>query len=274
MSGKSMKMLCLALAGALIVCAVPMAALAEFTVGEQSSPCEADLDGDGAAETITVMDVLHEDGDAYMGLEVRKGEARCRVETDIAVQEKLWLGDVDGDGLPEILFSGDECSDDYITYCWKYRDGQLHVIPFEEGDVLNAGLLAVSPHKVSVFATVNALGTYVGFRDLIYEDGRLALDGDVWQLATEEYTPELLVKQDIYVLAGNPGEEGDFGEEATLEEGTLIYLIDTDGSTKVDFMTASGTRGTILLDEDDWGSRTFVNGMPETDVFEGIEYAD
>ena len=276
MSFRMIKMLfILMLSLVLALCPVLAGAAEGLQGGEVISPAEADLDGDGELETVTVMDVLNEDGEAYMGLEVKKGTLRVRVQTDIVTQEKLYLCDMDGDGLPEILFSGDECSDDYITYCWRFRDGKLVTVPFEEGDVLDGGVLEITPGRIKVFATVNALGTYTGYRELVFADGKLQFEGNSWTIGSEEfaYTPMLIVKEDIYVVAGM-NDEGDFGEETILEAGTVIYLTETDGRTTVEYITEGGSRGVILLEEDEWGSHTYVNGMPEEDVFEGIEYAD
>lgn len=275
MSRKTMKtLLCVMLAEVLLVCGMTVCA-DTLPGGEVSSPAEADLDGDGVTETVSVMDILYEDGESVIGIEVKKGGRRVHAATEIRVQEKLYLSDVDGDGLPEILLTGDECSDDYITYCWRFRDGALVAVPFETGEVLDAGLMAVSPYGLKVFGTVNALGTYTGYRELVYVSGTLVFDGDAWSLSTAEYdyTPVLLTKQDVYAVA-TVSDEGDFGEEYLLPAGTTVYLTETDGQSWVSFTAETGVRGVFLLDEDEWGSHTYVNGMPEEEVFEGIEYAD
>lgn len=261
---------------AVLVCAGASAAWAEsFTAGEVTSPCEADLDGDGVKETLAVLDILKEEGEACLGLEVQKGDARVSEETEITGPWKLFLSDVDGNGLPEILFTGDKCSDDYITYCRRFADGKLQVIPFESGDVLAAGIMAVSPYRVEAFSTVNALGTYTGFKELTFEDGKLVMDSGDWLLTADnfDYTPMLTLKQDIYVIS-SVNAEGEYGEEMLLPAGTLLYLTATDGESTVSFITEGGVCGLILLEEDGQGSRTFVNGMPEEEVFEGISYAD
>lgn len=268
------KFLCLLFACTLLLSLLPGSAAA-FTEGEQTSPVEVDLDGDGMIETVSIVDVLEEDGEAYMGIEVRKGTKHSFAKTEIIGCEKLFLTDIDGDGSPEILFSGDWCSDDFITYCWRYKEEALVPVPFENGERLSGGIAAVSPYQLQIFTTVDALGTYTGYTDMRFEDGVIVYDADTWTIGGGEFefTPMLLVKQDIYVLS-SVGDEGEYGEEATLSAGTTIYLLETDGSTYVTFMTENGTYGVILLEDNGSGCPTFVNGMPETDVFEGIEYAD
>lgn len=275
MSRKTMKMLlCTVMSVLLLACVLPACGEEiEWDVKSVQTPYEVDLDGDGELETVAVMDVLHEDGEACMGIEVKKGGKRVHVETDIIVQEALYLVDLDCDGLPELLFTGDECSDDYVTYCWKFIDGKLITIPFETGDKLDGGVMTAHMGGFECFSTVNALGTYTGFRDLYFDGAMLAYVQDDWLIGTDSYTPELVLKQDIYVLTGM-GDEGDFGEETLLEAGTHIFLDCTDGRTWVSFRAENGEEGIILLEENDWGSPTNVNGMPEEEVFEGIEYAD
>lgn len=248
---------------------------AGYEEGEQTPPVEADLDGDGVFETLAVTDILKEDGEACMGLEVKKGTERAALETRIAGPWKLFLTDLDGDGLPEILFTGDECSDDYITYCLRYMNGALVTVPFEEGEVLSGGVAAVSPYELQIFRTINTLGTYAGFTDMRFEDGLIVFDSGSWRIGGEDftYTPMLIAKQDIYVFT-SVGDEEEYGEEAVLEEGTAVCLIETDGSSWVSFVTENGGGGVILLEEDEFGAPRFVNGMPEEEVFEGIEYAD
>lgn len=274
MTGITKKMLCAALSALFVLCPVLSARAEELAVGEVRTPYETDLDGDGVAETVAVLDVDYETEGSYMGIEVKKGQERCRKVTDIIGPARLFLDDVDGDGLPELIFSGDECSDDYITYCWKYTGGKLVPIPFETGEVLGGGVAGAHEGVLDTFTTVNALGTYTGYMQIRCEGGVLVNTEEDWLIARPEYyVPELTVKQDIYVLV-NGGDEGDFGEEALLEAGTRIYLERTDGKSYVTFRTDGDMAGTILLEEDDWGSYTFVNGMPEEEVFEGIEYAD
>lgn len=263
------------LALTLCVCLLPCGALAaEFKRGIQTPPVQADLDGDGTEETLQIVEQLNEDGDSSIGIDVIKNGQHCQAMTDIRVQERLLLSDMDGDGLPEILLTGDEMSDDYLTRCWRYRDGQLQTVPFESGDVLYCGVIdVVTDNLISVFATVDALGTYTGFRYISYEDGAIRFADEDWTIGTDGYTPELTVKQDIYVLSA-ANVDGDGSEETLLEAGTKILLGHTDGRTYVTFVSDTILWGTILLEEDEWGSHTYVNGLPEEDVFEGIEYAD
>lgn len=269
------KYLSLLLACLFLLCLTPCAFASGFEEGEQTSPVETDLDGDGVLETLAIVDILKEDGEARTGIEVSKGTERCTAETEIAGFRKLFLSDLDGDGLPEILFTGSEDIDAMVhSYCWRYTGGTLVPVPFEEGEVLAGLIAAVSPYELNILRIVDALGTYTGYMDMRFEDGKIVFDSDAWRIAGDDLTrtPVLTVKQDIYVLT-SVGDEGEYGEEALLEEGTVIYLLETDAKTWISFMTETGESGVILLEEDENGFPTFVNGMPETEVFEGIEYA-
>ena len=61
-----------------------------------------------------------------------EGGAPVEYGTPILWGQSAFVVDLDGDGAREILLSGDEMSDDYVTFCLRYEGGELREILFPD----------------------------------------------------------------------------------------------------------------------------------------------
>lgn len=101
--------------------------LAGIMEGERS----IDLNGDGREETVSVFH--NEDGLCVSVTNVDGDSAYYQL--DIYANEKAFLADfVKGDGMLEVLVSGNFVNYDFSTYCLRYDGSELNAIPFENDD--------------------------------------------------------------------------------------------------------------------------------------------
>ena len=123
-----------------------------------------------------------------------------------------FAADLDGDGLMEIMVSGDFYSDDYVTYCFNYTDiGGLMPLWFtgiDRGGYREAytydgygRITGINDDIITLTGSQDILGTWMASRDFLFWKGRFELIEDMYMIKTTEddwVDRPLILKQDIF----------------------------------------------------------------------------
>lgn len=278
---------------ALTLCAPALASSEEAGAGEGQMtvdvPVRLDLDGDGAMETVCWESI----GDSPEG---EGPDKRLRVTlsdgAEIVYEPKwdfsvgAWALDLDGDGRVELLLSGDEASDDYVTVCLHLFKDRLEPAMFADCsrsdrnwgyDKYGYGSVsAIDGNRVTLCGSQDMLGTWFAAREFELSDTGVfefadegkwvrdmgELDDDAWEYMSLTSTQPL-----PYTTRE--------GQSAELPTGTRIIIVATDKVETADFITRDGLEGTLSVERDEdrgWGVK--IDGRPEDDCFEYIPYAD
>ena len=238
------------------------------TYVEEGMVTVIDLDGDKEKEQIEIEVVQVSEYMAYRTVRVTDGNvSQSAGETIIESRARITLCDLDGDRVPEILFSGDVASDDFITYACRWTASGLQPILFttDERDNANSSLQHVDGGVevaengvVTLSSHLFMLGTYAGFRPYELKDsGSIGpVEGSVWELCRNDFWLETAM---------------DLNEE--LPAGTKLRLTAADGVGEVWYVTEDGRTGSLNLtkSEDKWG--WCINGVHELDCFVMLPYA-
>ncbi len=228
-----------------------------------------DINGDYAAEEITVT--ATDAGGINEYTIAVNGTVLDRTNMPVGDRYDLWICDLDGDGVCEILFAADPGSDDYRTCGW--HGDTLEPIEFTgdarygadpngltgslDGRVVFSGGIPV------LEAWYYQLGTYcatIGMNGT--SDGVVTLDpsfkwdyrGSYYYLTVAKILPVYLDESGVAVLT--PGEK--------------LILTGTDGQNTF-FRTEDGRTGSIQLEYDGEGGWT-INGESEENFFEMLPY--
>lgn len=258
--------------------------------------CEADLDGDGVSETVTLVTTTDEydwmrntitvtaaDGTVH---ELHVGEEEWL--TEIQIVTALQVIDLDpNDGLLEIVLSGDYCSADYATLICRFDGTQLVLSRYEEprdgGNYsgLRGAFQGVDEDGVVTVADhIDVLGTWWGARRYtLTGDGAfmfIPVQGELWQRTidnlddpenwTGEYGPALETKAELPVTLDGSG-------ETTLPVGTKLIITASDETSTARFALQDGRTGSIAFtrNADEWVAR--INGVEESEYFVTVPYA-
>lgn len=263
--------------------------LAGAACAQQLIPGESvqiDLDGDGAAETVLVKEEGFEE-DRMIGLYVTGSDGGMNIFQEYLMRATtLCVEDLDGNGVQEILISGDICSADYYTWCLNYslQDGLVAVLFADaergentgEYDVKGyGGIDVIEGSTIKMTGTQDVLGTWAGSRVFTLQDGRFELlDGGMWIIENDMDDPEIWDYRALIPVADIPVTLED-GSEGVISAGEKFLITMSDKTSIVYFETAGGLRGSFPIEPDTetgWGC--LVNGMPEEACFEYVPYAD
>lgn len=246
---------------------------------------QLDLDGDGTEESVCAI-MEREDEMEFLSVSVEAGENFYEYDSDVIYGGAAYAADMDGDGNPELLLTGDEASADYFTWCLKFsREDGLNPLPFADanrgentGDYYESGygrIVAIDGQTLTMVGSQDALGTWMCSRQFTLRDGKFELDdGGIWIVVDDLDDPDnweyrcLTVAQPISVTLED-------GSQSTLEPGTKLLITETDKTSFAGYQTEDGQRGKISIApdvEEGWGS--LVDGKHEYDCFEYIPYAD
>ena len=239
-----------------------------------------DLDADGTDETIYWRFALLDEYDTEVVLNVDGSE----YHTGQLLSAGVYFSRVDSDDRYEIFISGDEMSDDFITFCLHYENGNYEHIWFEDafrGDN-NGGFLPegygyvtqLGPNCVVLRGTQDVLGTHSASRSYTLTDGRFEFsDSGLWYFDPDVTDPEvweyaaLTLKHDLHVHF--------YDKEGTLHPGDKLLVVSSDKQSIVWFQTSDDRGGYFEISpRDDDGYGFFVDGIPEEDMFEYLPYAD
>lgn len=273
----------------------------EPTSVEANTTIELDLNGDGVTEQIawTVVPLDEYDDEAVVTVQNASGE-EIEWHSDRLSNVEMRICDLDNDGVMEILVSGDEMSDDYLTFALHYNGESFKRLSFfcvargleyvdeeEDADYIDADgfsdagygmVTAIDGNEIALTGSQDMLGTWMATRRFTLIDGKFELaDNGFWTLdldlndsETWEYC-SLTAVQPISVMfiendAEIPGE---------IQTGDKVLPTAFDKYEKTFFVTEDGCEGyfTVELDkETGWGWK--IGGVSENDLFETIRYAD
>ena len=228
-----------------------------------------DINGDYAAEEITVT--AADAGGINEYTIAVNGTVLDRTNMPVGDRYDLWICDLDGDGVCEILFAADPGSDDYRTCGW--HGDTLEPIEFTgdarygadpngltgslDGRVVFSGGIPV------LEAWYYQLGTYcavIGMNGT--SDGVVTLDPSFkWNYRGSYYYLTVAKILPVYL---------DEGGTAVLTPGEKLLLTGTDGQNTF-FRTDDGRTGSIRPEYDGEGGWT-INGESEENFFEMLPY--
>ena len=235
---------------------------------------EADLDTDGAMETVQLLRIWDQYDQQSFILRIQKGTEVFDTGMDEgelsyppSFNARIWLADLDADACPEIYFCGDMASDDYVLNAWSCKSGTPELIPFEDQLFLEASILSISEGSLQLESTQDVLGSYEAVRAYVLHDGVLVPLGDAWQIvpANTSYSRLSLVR-DLPVTL-------DDGTASTFGPGTILQVTGTDGKSFVDVITEDGVTGRIAITQPAGDWQWYINGEPELEYFELVPYA-
>lgn len=253
---------------------------------EQDAATELDLDGDGAAETVTWHVDTNEYEDQSVALEIADAAGKTAVWNSGMLRPiGVYASDLDSDGRIELFVTGDEMSDDYVTFCLRYADGALTQLSFPD---VNRGENTQQPHdygygmitqfgdnRLTLEGSQDVLGTYFATRTFALSGDAFTLNDDgLWHFPRDFSNPEmweyaaLTVKQSLNATLSD-------GTEAVLNPGEKLAIIASDKTSIAYFRTQDGRTGSLAIAPDaerGWGMK--VNGVSEDELFEYVPYAD
>lgn len=252
----------------------------------QNVKTEIDLNGDGAQEQV-LLQMEGTDGEEQISLYVFSADGGAVSDTMyVSAMTGAFAADLDGDGLMEIMVSGDFYSDDYCTYAFHYSDeAGLTRLDFknvsrgeaEEGYIdFGYGMVtAVDGNMLTLTGSQDVLGTWMCSRTFSLQNGRFETvdDGlfrmvdisgieDIWDYFCLIPTTEIAVK-----LSDDT--------DGTLAPGEKFLVTMSDRESIVYFETKDGKTGSFEIapnEEYGWGS--LINGVSEEEWFEYVPYAD
>lgn len=248
---------------------------------------ETDLDGDGVNEYVTWTQVpLDEyDSEAVVTVINMDGE-ETGWHSGMLYGVKVWVTDIDGNGLKEIFVSGDQMSDDYVTFCLNFTGAMLEQLLFAD---VNRGentdgyfpwgygmVTSIDGGEIKLTGSQDMLGTWMASRRFSLIDGIFEIvDDGYWFCDVDVNDPEAWEYCSL-----NPVKEipVTFVEEYEMVDGMLqpgerIILTRFD---KYDafFVTEDDRFGFITAERDEENWYWTIDGIPEYEMFEYVPYAD
>lgn len=234
-----------------------------FTSMETDIPFEADLDGDGAMETLLLTEAPDETAgmESSVYLTVTMGGKQQRTKLVPALffgAYYLEAGDKKG-----LAVSGTFENDYQITYMYL-----LEGVEPKELSVTDGGIVTAENGAAVLMSRLYALGTWgVEIEYQMNADFKLVpVEGKEWTIYGCE-TP-LTVKKPLPVQMES---NGSYVEE-TLPAGTKLWLTAGDGTSYVRFVLEDNRQGTLSYEMEN-GIATLVDGTPDMEWLDGIIYA-
>lgn len=247
---------------------------------------EIDLDGDGEAEKVLLrMEGLEDETCLRLIIEGTDGAMNI-YDTWIQYPVICFCIDINGDGVREILLSGDVQSDDYLTWCLNYDlENGIRELSFADanrgmntGEYLAEGygeIVAIDGNTLTLRGSQDVLGTWMAKRTFTLENDSFELrDGGMWIM--QDITEDEFIWE-YFCL--NPVKEVpvtfEDGSEGTLVPGEKFVITFTDKVSVAGFVTQDGRKGSIALThntEEGWGH--MINDVADYEYFEYMPYAD
>lgn len=244
-----------------------------------------DLDMDGEDELITLA--LSEFLEGEYELKV-KSRGITTLEYIMFMEDPvLTIADLDKeDRYLELMIDGDSGSSDYNTYCFRFRNDELHPLLFPgwlEGTYVRAGdgwLSEFTEDGIILATQIDVLGTHGASKPYHFDPVNSLFDGsyEMYTIYNGEIDKEtwesrgLVLKKDLPVLMAT---ETDASYEY-LPAGSRILLTRTDMDTVIEFITEDGRSGQIdqakvSRSYDSFG--TYIAGEYEDEYFVYLPYA-
>lgn len=263
----------------ILILALP--ALAETVPADTS--LAIDLDGDGSEETLS-WTMVPDEWEQHLELSVALQDGAVTYDTGIYSEEAVYVADLDGDGVREILLTGDVMSDDYYTWCLHLVDGSLYEVLFPDTtrsyEATQAyyksgyGLITeISGNSMTLMGSQDMLGTWMATRTVTLAPWGLFEfnDDGKWHRAAD------LTDEELWEYAAlTTTREIPYNDEAeTLPSGTRLIITAMDKQDTAWFVTEDGTEGTLSVSKDyNRGFGSLVSNIPEEECFEYLPYAD
>ena len=247
-----------------------------------------DLDGDGKEETLRWDLVDVDEYTSSLTLTVVDTEGtQINYPTELIGGQAVYATDMDGDGVVEILLTGDIASDDYYTTCLHFVGGTLVSVPFADGNRGDNGseylaegygmVMDISGNALSLSGSQDILGTWFATRIYALVDGRFDFaDEGEWVRVTDTNEPGFWEDNYGVLTTTTPLDYTAVdGSAAQLPEGARLMIVASDKQSYARFITPEGIIGTLTIapnKDKGWGMT--VNGIDENSCFEYIPYAD
>lgn len=247
---------------------------------------EIDLDSDNEAEKVQIrMEGVEDEACLRIIIEGTDGAMNI-YDTWIMYPETCLAIDMDGDGMLEILLSGDLQSDDYCTWCLNYDlEYGIRALTFADanrgmntGEYFEMGygkIVALDGTSITLRGSQDVLGTWMADRTFSLQDGVFEFADDGLWIMQDISGDEFI--WDYFCL--NPVKEVpvifEDGSEGTLAAGEKFLITCSDKLTIAGFVTQEGKEGSIFLTEnieEGWGH--MINGVADYEYFEYMPYAD
>lgn len=255
---------------------------------EAGRSLNVDLDGDGVKETVSLTTRMLDEYDEEAIITVN-GRYAENVEwhSGMLYGIQAWVTDIDSNGLKEIFVSGDQMSDDYITYCLNFTGEILDPLMFADvnrgentGDYFEYGygmVTEINGSEITLTGSQDMLGTWMAERRFSLIDGLLEIvDDGYWVNAMDLNDPEIWQYCSLNPVRAIPVT---FIKNYTeipgmLQPGERILPTHFDKIADLFFVTEDGREGYLTAREDteNWGWK--INGINEFELFEYIPYAD
>lgn len=226
-------------------------------------PQEIDLDGDGTAEKLTILENSGAPGSEMIGITVEKGGQTYAVEVERAYLKDAFIG-YNAEEKPCIVLSYDYASADYTTRVYTF-DGQSvahteSVYGFVDGVYEGVWILS---------SAVYTLGTWSGYH-------KYTLSAS---FKFEPESPDVWMIQDAgsdRVLTAKAALNAQFIESGTLVPGViqagerlLPYAIEIDNV--VYFRMEDGRTGILPVKFEE--GYTYIDGQQDDTVFDNVMYS-
>jgi len=255
---------------------------------EMGAAVSVDLDGDGAQEQLTWNTVEISEYDTIAEIRVQTADgAEIGWGSDLLYNAQVYICDIDADGTHEIFVSGDEMSDDYVTYVLRCTGSALQQLPFADvcrgentGGYYDRGygrVTAIEGCEISLTGSQDMLGTWFATRRFMLLDGQFEIvDDGYWICDVDINDTEAWQYRSLNPISAIPVTfvENYQMFSGELQPGERILLTRFD---KFDafFVTEDGRHGFLTAhpdEENGWGWA--IDGVSEYELFETLPYAD
>lgn len=235
---------------------------------------DVDLDGKGGQEEVRWTQREEETGIELTVTGEDKTEAKWSV---YCWQVQVWIMDLDGKDGAEICISGDVMSDDDVTWCLSYQEGELRLLLYEGETFAPGRIVGADEEGLILSGYVDVLGTLAGAYHLMAEDGALVQAGDgLWHFDYDLQSEVTWNQRALTAKTNIPVTYLDLtGKESQgeLAKGERIMITASDCASRAWFILQDGRRGYFTIEPDEaagWGY--LVGGVGEQTLFEGIRY--
>lgn len=244
-----------------------------------SFPQYLDLDGDGVKELIE-LEYPEEPMEAPEGeteeiekmqLRIVRGDTSWVSEVAQSEEVRLFISDVDGDGMEELLLEVQLGETVYRLYGWRFTGEELVPLLFEGEESFTGCIESLKGKRLTLHCWVELLGSHMLEQDWRLTEEGFIPDEESWTVLEtglgEEAYP-LRVLEELFAYA----EDEEEGTELFLPQGTRLKITRTDLGDKVWFETETGDRGYLEMSKDAEGRFTVFEGRGEAELFGGMEY--
>lgn len=267
---------------AVLILMLSLSALAESIPVDTA--LSIDLDGDGNTETLSWA-MIPDEWEQHLELSVTLQDGSAATyNAEVYSREAVYVVDLDGDGIQEILLTGDVMSDDYYTWCLHLVDGNLYEVLFPDttrsDEATRAyfksgyGLITdISGNNVTLMGSQDMLGTWMATRTVTLATWDLFefSDDGKWYRATDLNDEELWQYASLTTIREIPYND----DTETLPVGTQLIITAMDKKDTAWFKTVDGVEGTLSVSKDyNRGFGSLVSNIPEEECFEYLPYAD